>query len=678
MSGFLLIAGPKAERWADERSLQRACLPLRARGTGGMAVRRTRSAVAVAVTHEWQRVPRESLLAERDGLLVVADAALYYRQDLLNRLSGETGVEDTPAGLIAAAFRSGGAACLEWLEGDFAFAIWDATNGRLFAARDPFGTRSLFYSQDAESCAVSSVPDSLRVVMGERGVDRHDLMRALTMYHGDGTSTPWRGITELPAGWSLAGSTSGVRSARYWYPQRRPEWSSVQDREAGVILAGLIRDAFIERMDPNGAAIGMSGGRDSTAIVGAVEAARHTGARVPALKVLSLRYPEGDPGNEDTYVNEVAARLQVPVEWLDTDTMPVLRNAVARADRRVRPEPHVFEGQNRALAAATRRAGLRVLLNGNGGDNLFGLNHSWLSDLFRTFRWVQLSRELKEKGYRHWRHFRDVCVRPAIPLALLDAAEKPLGRRILSRPWEHHSPPWLRAGAAERETIVEQDRAQYARDIASVTRTLTDRQRLWAFTYSGFSRNCAALYDLSLDEGVELRMPFYDRRVADFAWSRPPRDLTRGHEFKVILRLGMQGLLPDHVIAARSRKTGTSDSYFRRMVEREFGAVALDAAKSSRLADIGLVEPAALMQAVHDWMADDRRHELFLFITVCVELWLRAQEEAAGREQSDRASQPVRLVPFPSISPAQGRTGQPSWEDYNVPEASDSAVRHLP
>lgn len=187
-------------------------------------------------------------------------------------------------------------------------------------------------------------------------------------------------------------------------------------------------------------------------------------------------------------------------------------------------------------------------------------------------------------------------------------------------------------GILEREGIIQEDRESYRREIASRTDSVTERIRLWAFLFSGFNRNSSALFDMNLDEGVELRMPFYDRRVADLAWSRPPRELNCRWEQKVLLRHAMEGILPDRVIAARPRRTGTSDGYFRRAVQREFPRYAREALQGNRLADLGLVDPTRLSSAVDRWSDGDLTDELFLFVAICVEFWLRAQDEVASWE----------------------------------------------
>jgi len=631
MSGFIFSTGDSDFPWLQPVRLEALAGALARRGTE-VELSHTEGAAAIGTHHPWERDLGSGWPVHRDGhLLVAADASLYYRDALFERSLVDTsqGSVMSSAASIASAYRTAGRGLLDGLEGDFAFALWDGRSRRLLAARDPFGCRSLFWTELGGGIVLSSLLAPLREVAGKPELDRTDLLRAMLIQHGEGTTTPWRGIREVPAGWLLEWQPGRPPvTRRYWYPTTRPEWERGSTAEGGRLLAGLLRDAARERLarGNRATAIGMSGGRDSTAIVGSLLGLEPDEVGPDRLKVLSFAYPEGDPGNEDRYVRSIQARMGLDITWLDTDAIPIIERSGVGGAPRTRPEPQPFEGQNRALAAAARDAGAPVLLNGNGGDNLFGLSDSWLADLLRTGRMVHLVQELRHKGYRRARDLRDVVVRPAVPLVLMDWIERVRGRRILSRPWEAHAPPWVPTGAFDAAGIVEEDRAAYARDIASRVASVTDRFRMWAFLYSGFSRNCASLFDMSLDEGVELRMPFYDTRVADFAWSRPPNDLNDRREHKVILRHAMTGILPDDVIAPRRRRTGTSDGYFERTAQREFGTFARGLLGENRLADLGLVDPRALSTAVDDWIAGRRDHELLLFTTVCVEWWIRVSE----------------------------------------------------
>ncbi len=634
MSAFLVITGPEPERWSSEDQQERLIRSLASRGTDHHEVSAVDGALFLAVRHDWELALRpEPMIAIAGHCVVVSDASLYYVASLADRLRAHDvpAADRSASALIAAALTAFGEGAVDHLEGDFAFAAWDTRARRLVAARDPFGTRSLFHTMVHAHCAVASLPDPLRLLLGAPKLDLTDLTRALTMYHGDGTGTPWVGISELPAGWQTTWQPPRDRPAsrRYWYPAARTEWVTLSSREAGEAAYRVIADATLERIPAAGAAVAMSGGRDSTAIVGAAESERRTGSAVGELSILSLRYPEGDPGNEDIHVNRVQEALGLDVMWLDTNKMPVFRDMRNRAGERVRPEPQPFEGQNRALAAAARLTGRPVLLTGNGGDNIFGLPDFWIADLFRSFRWWSLARELQERslGNAHAisAFLKSQCLRPAVPFPLWDGMEPLLGRRLLTRPWERHPMPWLRPGLLEQQGIVEADRAAFRQEVTEQYSSVTQRFRCWAIIFSGFLRNCATLFHFSQNEGVELRMPLYDRRVADFAWSRPPRDLTLGREHKVLLRWAMEGRLPESVTAPRPRRTGTSNGYFRRMAICEFPEIRQTLGNSLALAELGLVQAETWDRAVEDYANGSYAQELSIVTTLGVEMWVRQQ-----------------------------------------------------
>ena len=631
MSGFLLVSGTWADRLSDESYLARACQPLSRRGTVLSGPRRMEHAAIVAVRHDWEeRVGPGTNALDRSPYLLAADASLYYTDQLrqILREKGAATDSESASELILHSYAAFGADCLQYLEGDYAFALWDTRTRSVFAARDPFGTRSLYYAARDGGFAISSLPSPLRLFLNDPEFSRAELLRALTGYHGEGSGSAWNGVSELPAGWQLVAALSAQPSARrFWFPKTVHEWASASSADAALILRDLLASATGERLRPAGAAIGMSGGRDSTAIVGSVETKRRGagGESTPPFTILSYRFPEGDAGNEDEFVNKVASSFDLSVNWIDTDTIPVFRETIGRADRRTRPDAQPFEGVNRALAAAARDHGVRVLLNGNGGDNLFGVPDSWLADLIRTGRWLRFAREIRKRKYPSRTWLMTMCLRPAIPLFVLDGLESVVRRRILSRPWEQTLPEWIAPGVMEEEGIIAEARASYRRDIVSRSTSVERRARLWALIYSGFSRNSAALFDMCLDEGVELRMPFYDQRVANFAWSRCPEDLNDGTEQKAILLASMRGVLPDEVLAARRRRTGTSEGYFRRMAARELESATGPLLENPILAKLAIVDPTLLHRAIDRWTSATEKQQLFSVIACTVESWLRAQ-----------------------------------------------------
>jgi hypothetical protein len=103
-------------------------------------------------------------------------------------------------------------------------------------------------------------------------------------------------------------------------------------------------------------------------------------------------------------------------------------------------------------------------------------------------------------------------------------------------------------------------------------------------------------------------------------------------ESKRLLREAMRGLLPDSVLAPRSEKTGLTVGYFERRFHRDLRrSVARLAGEDLRLADLGVVEPTAFLQAVARYLANrDSAMGLPLYLTLQTEFWLRSRQGLAG------------------------------------------------
>jgi hypothetical protein len=214
-------------------------------------------------------------------------------------------------------------------------------------------------------------------------------------------------------------------------------------------------------------------------------------------------------------------------------------------------------------------------------------------------------------------------------------AERALGRRICSRPGEFPDPPWLAAEEELKAATWEGGRQDYASCIQPHHRTVVGRLRAWGILHSAFPRGCAALFDLYRDEAVEVRMPFYDRRLVEFSMSRPPEELNQPGEFKVLLQQAMVDKLPHRTreFGRGGRKPGTAISYINARYPGE--ARALLSQLSSRpliSAELGLVDERRFMGSLEAALAkDDVSPDVHLTSALLVEDWLQDNELAVGR-----------------------------------------------
>src|SRR5690606_31149939 len=92
----------------------------------------------------------------------------------------------------------------------------------------------------------------------------------------------------------------------------------------------------------------------------------------------------------------------------------------------------------------------------------------------------------------------------------------------------------------------------------------------WYLTYPYFPRVFGLASAMALEEGVELRSPLYDARIIELALARPRSERSSGGETKLLLRKAVEGLLPEHILAPRPTKTGTTSAYFERSMREGF------------------------------------------------------------------------------------------------------------
>ena len=627
MSGVLALFGAAAPR--DAGVVDAMMARLATRGADRADVRRDPRVVVGACRFGWELAPGFSgdvLVVRHGAVTVAADATLYYLDELRAalRAAGGDSSGETPSALILAAYRAWGAACLDRLEGDFAFVLWDEARREGLCARSPDGKRPLFWARTADGVAVASTVGTLLAhpsVSAELDLGTIASHAAGMWQHDDGTS--YVAVKSLPAGSAVAWTGGRPRTWRFWAPPEVRTSSRLRFDEAAEELQLLLRRAVRERLAPAGpSTVWMSGGWDSTAVYGAAQAERAARGDERAIVPVSISYPEGDPGREDELVRAIVDRWDGRVHWLDIADIPFVDRAAERAAHRDESLCHVYETWNRALARGTRAVGSRVAFDGNGGDQYFASSLVFLADLLRTGRWLELARQCRAFGVRSRASLVRWALIPAVPRLVLSAAGALRGRHY-RRHLMPVVPSWFRADFLARTGIADRER-EY---LDATTRFERGASETSFFLESpALPRSFGVLASLALDEGVEMRSPLSDPRVVRFAASRPWRERASMGETKRLLRASMRGLLPDHVLAPRRHRTGVTTKYAFDSMRHRFAAEFERAFAQPMLADLGIVDAVALRDA---WRTFARtgwcRFPIELCATMHVELWLRAR-----------------------------------------------------
>lgn len=651
MSGILAVFN-KGGQPVDEGLVRRLLGRMRSRGDdraqtwcgGGAAL-----AVARNAWESEEAFSGAALVVTEGDLLIAADASIYYQQDLRDKLKKrhERLGGTTPSHLILAAYRAWGEQCVHNLEGDYAFILWDRSRRRVFCARDFAGSRPLFYADLGQSLVVASTLAA--VVAHPHCPDDFNLEvladTAAALWPSP-HETAYRAVNLIPAGSYLSHSSGQPAQLRqHWHPPEIESGTGPPFDEAALELRDLLCRAVDERLAPRGVtSVWMSGGWDSTAVFGAGQSAVQGSHSSRALRPVSVSYPPADPGREDELISAIGHYWNTPVHWLDIRDIPLFDRAEEGAVERDEPFEHVFEMFNRALARGSRAIGARVALNGNGGDQLFAADLSYLADLLRTGHWMTLVREWRALARGGIAEFFRHAIKPILPPSVLRAATLLRGGRRLHGYLERWIPDWM-----DRRWVGRLSERQGLHTPRPRGTSHSEYEMYFALTCAFFPRVGGRLAALALQEGVEVRSPLLDDRLIRFAAARPRTERRSGRETKRLLRRTMRGLLPDEVLAPRRFKTGVIVNTVVTGMRERYPKLLTSLLDSPVLGELGLIQPRALQRAYGEYLRHgDPDVGLALCSTAQVELWLRARSRRSSAADSTQLS--IESAAYPTMA----------------------------
>ena len=510
-------------------------------GDGGGVWSRGPAAFAHAMLHTTPESHDERQPLADAELAIVADVRLDNRAEL-----GDASLGD--AALILAAYRKWGRACVSRLEGDFAFAIWDQRERTLFCARDPFGVKQLVHAHVAGKWFAFATEVRALLAFDEipRDPDEKRIADFLAVYFDEPERTFHRAIRRLPGGCSLTLRDGNVTIERYWSPETvRPLRFRGAGRDARY--AEGFREHFVravrERMRAAHAyEVGamLSGGLDSTSIA-CVARDEFRSAHDALLPVFSWIFSDSMESDEREYQQAVIAAGGMRPITLDSERLaasPWTDLDALLPDGPVYAPNHYL---NNVAAREARGIGVRILLDGTGGDSTISRGRGRYHELFFRGRAITLARELRAlarlRGTNESlpRLFFGNVAAPLLPPALLHAVLRLRGRApSMLEPLKLLTPRMREVSGAP--------------STAKAAWSFSARREHLAQLTSPMLADGLELLDRSMAmHGVEGRYPFFDRRLAEYCLSLPADQKLAGGYSRIVARRAMAGVVPDAV-----------------------------------------------------------------------------------------------------------------------------------
>jgi asparagine synthase (glutamine-hydrolysing) len=494
-------------------------------------------------------------MSNEDGSLhIVVNGEFYeferHRLDLCRR--GHRFATRSDSEILLHLYEEHGLECLEHLRGEFAFILWDEPRQRLFAARDRFGIKPLFYRQTEGRLMLASEVKALACA-GPLRWDHASLFQNLFASITQ-DRTLFEGVHQLPAGHYLCVGKGAVRVVRYWDVNYPPRNRSVQKAESEWIeqlRAGVKESVRLRLRADVPVACLLSGGLDSSAALGIAQ--ELSSAPLSAFTV-GFDHAEYDESAVAERVARRAGAVFHPVRLTNADFAAHFADAVWHA------EALHYNAHGTArylLSRAVREAGFKVVLAGEGGDELGAGYHF-------------CERALQSQSTGGWSR------RLALPWRLLRRHDQTEALIAGTSPWLVRVSRLLGFPEGPLRYVAEKIglmrgllSAEFAAEFARTDpyreffRQFDVRKQLWGrepvkqllylWLKSFFVNYVLAGERLDMAHGLELRLPFLDHKLFEFAREIPASLFVREGRQKFVLREAMRPFVPEEVYAGRKQ-----------------------------------------------------------------------------------------------------------------------------
>lgn len=625
-----------SERAADEPTVAAMVAALRHRGPddsghaadGPLALGHRRLSIV-------DLSPRGSQpMASLDGrLLLVVNGEIYNHRELREQLSsrGHRFASECDSEVLLPLYREywerEGVACLDRLDGMFAFALWDRDARRLVLARDRVGQKPLVYAATEESLVFAS---ELSALTAEATLDRTPNDAALADYLAfrcvPHPACAWRGASKLPPGHALVVEGGATTLQRYWRLSPGLDTSPYPslDEAADEVLSRLDRAVSRRLMADVPVGALLSGGVDSAAVVALM--ARHLDQPV---KTFTIGF------DDPAYDERIGARSVANLVGAEHHERLLAPDAMSILDTLMRHHGEPFADSSAIptyLVSELAAGSVKVVLTGDGGDESFaGYDRYRALALAERLSGAVLGRPLTG------------AVRGAAGLAALFGAG---GHRSLSTRLARFADA-LDASPRKRNHLW-----RLAGSTARLAALMTPegRERLGSSSHYGplgsqpLSLNQALVLDVenylpddiltkldiaSMAHSLEARSPFLDRELMEYAAALPARlKLARGARpgrppGKHVLRHALRKLLPADVLWGKKQGFGVPlDAWFRGPLLGHAREILLSPEARRR----GLFDIAGVGRLIEAHAGREvAAHEL-LFTLLVLERWFLAEE----------------------------------------------------
>lgn len=524
--------------------------------------------------------------------------------------------------VVLRAYELWGADCLNKLNGMFAFAVFDTQTGKLFAARDQIGIKPFYYWHHGEQFAFASeIKGILECPFVERRPDYEALLTPARFQISP--STGFDKIAKLPPAHYLTFEDGQLTIRRYWQLQAQESERIPDDQLVDELEALLIDAVRLQMIADRPVGTFLSGGLDSS-VISALMRKNNSGD----LHAFTIKFSESDQKYErmpddSFYARQVAA--QFGFRYHEFELNPAVADLLPRLVWHLdEPLSDPATINTYLISQAARDLGIIVLLNGVGGDEIFGGYRKHLACLKAEMYQHLVPRIIRRgiervaqrlpvatgsKGLRYLRWFKRFASIASLPEAeRYLASDLSLSAAQFERffPQHRYRDTWFYR--AQEPLLARPDLSYLTRMCLNDTYVFLPEHNL---TYADKAAMAAS---------IETRPPLTDYRIVEKMFTLPPAQRIRGNTQKYLLKKVSERHLPHGIV---HRAKAPFNAPLRAWMRGPLATMVDDLLSDSSLKARGFYHPPAVRALIDNDRSGIEDHGMVIWSLLTVEIWFR-------------------------------------------------------
>ncbi|MBC7488658.1 MAG: asparagine synthase (glutamine-hydrolyzing) [Glaciimonas sp.] len=504
----------------------------------------------------------QPMFNEDYSLVLVFNGEIYNYLELIPELKARGHIfrSHSDSEVILHGYEEWGVDCVQRFNGMWSFAIWDTRKRRLFASRDRLGVKPFYFTQNEFQFIFSSEIKGIAAVQPLHEADLakvHDYLRY--GYRTNDGATFFKGVSELSPGHNLIIENNQLTFSAYWKMPTGP-LSGASDAELIDCFSALIQDAVHLRFRSDvPVALLQSGGLDSSAICRVVDDDIEAGRlNCDSVTAFTAIFP-GFKNDESVLTRELIATCKhIKHVELTSTSDDLLRDLPRFVQGMGEPVQGPTSFAHWQIMRSVHEQGIKVIINGQGADEAlagYGTQVAGyrLLDTLLSQPWAVLGEawEMRDK------------LELSLSMMVAQTAKAILGRRSASK-WRARMVEGV-TQVLSPDFIRQHDRNLIESSMTFSTRNMDQHLRAQIEHY-GFNQILHYEDHSSMMSSIEMRSPFVDYRLMEFAFSLPDRLKFDKGITKRIQRLAFANRLPKSILD-NHRKIGFATPFQKWMAD---------------------------------------------------------------------------------------------------------------